>query len=373
MFDEENTAMAFALDPVFAALGVDPLGDGVQVIAATALQPEQPFAPLLPFVTTRPLLICGLGRDSLKRVQSVLLAAYPSGHPARLVTGQDVESTSLAALDQATPAAGMCAYLPAQPVLDAVDSFDALQEITARLRAPDGCPWDRQQTHESLKPFVLEETYEVLEALDSGDRAELCEELGDLMMQVMIHSQVAAEAGEFDVHDVLAGISSKLIRRHPHVFGNVEVSGAQDVLRNWQSIKQGEKKTNGGEPPPSLLGGVPVQLPALAYTQAMQERAGRVGFMRPDGGVVERIGGLLESISAPGTHEQKLAAYGDLLFALVQIGRWLGVEAEEALRMASGRARTRFVAAEALCRQRGLNMHDLTDDQREAVWQEAAD
>jgi tetrapyrrole methylase family protein/MazG family protein len=365
--------MPFALDAVFTALGVDPLAQGVQIVNAAHITPPQAFSPTLPFVSTRPLLICGLAAQAqIESVQAALLTIYPGDHPLRLVAGATVTDGAIGVLAQVAPQQALCAYIPALPILDAVRTFDALREITARLRAPDGCPWDRQQTHESLKPFVLEETYEVLEALDSGNRAELCEELGDLMMQVMFHSQVAVENGEFTLNDVLAGISSKLLRRHPHVFGDVQVSGAQDVLRNWQSIKQAEKKNDGNEAPPSLLGSVPVQLPALAYAQAMQERAARVGFLRQGAAALQRAADTLDRLGAGKASAEALEEYGDVLFSLVLVARWLGIEAEEALRLANRRYRQRFMAVEALCRQRGLDVQTLDEQEREHLWQETS-
>jgi tetrapyrrole methylase family protein / MazG family protein len=364
--------MPSLLDSVFATLHIDPLDAGVQIVPAAQIAAPAPFSSLVPFASTRPLLICGLAdRATLLRVQAALRTLYPDNHELRVVSGEAVVTGTVAQLDQALPGAGLCAYLPAQPVLAAVRSFDTLREITARLRAPDGCPWDRQQTHDTLKPFVLEETYEVLEALDSGNRAELCEELGDLIMQVMIHAQVGIENGEFDINDVLAGISGKLMRRHPHVFGDVQVSGAQEVLRNWQSIKQAEKKSNGDEPPASLLGGVPVQLPALAFAQAIQERAGRVGFLQATAEAAQTAGAALAAMQQAQTADETFAAYGDLLFALALLGRRLGVAAEDALRMANQRNSARFKAVEALCRERGLDMQALDETQRSALWAEA--
>jgi tetrapyrrole methylase family protein / MazG family protein len=363
--------MPLSLDNVFSSLGVDPLVEGVQVIAAAQIKPPEPFAPLLPFVTTRPLLVCGMDNESLvQRVHSALLAIYPNEHEARLVRQGTVTVSTVEQLAQSGHAPDVCVYLPAQAVLAAVRSFDTLREITARLRAPNGCPWDRQQTHESLRSFVLEETYEVLEALDSGNRQELREELGDLMMQVMIHAQVAVEAGEFDVGDVLAGISSKLMRRHPHVFGDVQVSGAQEVLRNWQSIKQAEKK-NGDESPPSLLGGVPVQLPALAYAQAIQERASRVGFLRPEPNALDSVMLAVRMVSQAKTPDEKMSAYGELLFRLALAGRGIGVAAEDALREANRHYRERFMAVEAMCGERGLAMGELAEEERVRLWHEA--
>ncbi len=371
--------MPQSLDAVFAALGLNPLADSVQLVPAAQVAPPQPFAPLVPFVATRPLLVCGVtDAASLRRVQEALASLYPPDHEVLLLTDGVVTRCTVTGLAGVTPAPPLCIYAPALPVLEAVRSFECLHQITARLRAPDGCPWDREQTHESLKHAVLEETYEVLEALDSGDRTELCEELGDLLMQVMMHAQLAFEAGEFTIGDVLAGISSKLMRRHPHVFGETHVDGAQEVLRNWQSIKQAEKQQSGNEPPPSLLGGVPVQLPALAYAQAMQERAARVGFLRPSQDMAQVVQKAIHSLQAAQTHDARLAAYGEVLFLLAQWGGWfkqsgLNVSAEEALRMANQRYRRRFMRVEDICRARGRDMTTLTDEERTALWREAGE
>lgn len=371
--------MTLSLDAVFALLHIDPLRDGVQVVAAAQVAAPQPFAPLVPFVATRPLLVCGLAdAAALQHAQAALLSCFPAEHGLRLATQGTVTESTVGVLAHAAPAADLCAYAAALPVLAAVRSFECLRQVTARLRAPDGCPWDREQTHESLKHSVLEETYEVLEALDSGNRDELCEELGDLMMQVLMHAQLAYEAGEFAIGEVLAGISGKLMRRHPHVFGDVQVNGSQEVLRNWQSIKQAEKKTNGDGAPPSLLGGVPVHLPALAYAQAMQERAARVGFMRPAPGIVDAIHQGIDATQQAQTHDDRLAAYGEVLFKLAMWGGWLDkqglhISAEEALRMASQRCRARFVRVEELCRAQNLDMGKLTVEQRERLWREAGE
>lgn len=364
--------MLLSLDHVFSALGIDPLAEGVQIVPAQQLRPPAPFAPLMGISATKPLLVCGLANaESLGRVQATLLSLYPDGQTVMLVRGGLTKKEQLHNLSRNEPAPNLCAFLPALPIFEAVRSCDALQEITARLRAPGGCPWDREQTHESLKPYVLEETYEVLEALDSGSRADLCEELGDLLMQVMIHAQIAVEDNEFNLGDILAGISSKLMRRHPHVFGDVQVSGAQEVLRNWQTIKQAEKQTTGDEPPPSLLGGVPMQLPALAYARAMLERAARVGFAQLSPASYDQAVAGIAAIQNASTPTQILAAYGDLLLTMVQMGRLLDVEAEEALRSANRRYRDRFTAVEAMCRERGLDVRELDDAQRRLLWREA--
>src|SRR4030065_201481 len=165
------------------------------------------------------------------------------------------------------------------PEKESPDSFAALREIIARLRGPDGCPWDKKQTHASLKPYLIEECYEVLQTLEEGTPQKLCEELGDLLLQIMLHAQIAAEAGQFNIEDVVRGISSKLIHRHPHVFGGQKVQDAGEVEQNWQALKQEEREE--GE---SLLAGGPAQTPALAYSQSIQRRGGGGGFGWGGGG-----------------------------------------------------------------------------------------
>jgi len=364
----------FSLNAVFAALRLDTQAVAVQIVPAARLAPPQPFAPLLPFAVTQPLLVCGLAdAPTLARAQATLLTAYPPDHEAKLIAGSAVSTVSVGTIAQHRPAPDLCIYLPPLDILDAASTFDALRYITARLRAPGGCPWDREQTHESLKPYLLQETYEVLDALDSGDLIKLREELGDLLMQVMIHAQVAAEAGTFDIGDVIAGIASKLVRRHPHVFADVRVSGAREVLRNWEQIKQAEREGNGEDGAgQSLLAGVPAHLPALACAQDMQERAARAGFDWPSiEGALSDVARQAADLPQAQTHGEKLDRLGDLLFSLVGVARRLEVDAEEALRLTNRRYRQRFTAMEALCRQRGLALNGLPYEEQKRLWEEA--
>ena len=364
--------MPLKLDALFAALGVDPVADGVQIVPCGAMAPVQPFAQVLPFTPSRPLLICNVAdEEGLARVGATLASAYPPKHPVSATTSHGVTVASLSQLTAIKAEQGLCLYLPALDGLAATRSFDTLQAITARLRAPGGCPWDREQTHDSLKPYVLEETYEVLDALDTGDRAALREELGDLLMQVMIHSQIASESDGFDIGDVLEGIATKMIRRHPHVFGDVQVGSSRDVLTNWQAIKQTEKPANEDGSPKSMLGRVPAQLPALAYAQAVQERTARIGF-RPAQEANANLSAAFAALDTAGTEAGRLQAYGDVLFAIVQLGQALDLEAEEALRMANRRYREHFEAVERIARQRGLDMASLDSTQRQELWAAAA-
>ncbi len=248
-----------------------------------------------------------------------------------------------------------------------LDQFVALVDIIARLRAPDGCPWDRKQTHASLRANLLEECYEVLQALDEGDAGKLCTELGDLLMQIVLHTQIAAEAGEFELGDVVSSINAKLIHRHPHVFGSRKVKDAEEVALNWQVLKQEE-----GQPGTSILASVPKQMPALGYSQEIQHRVAQVGFDWEDiDGVVDKLAEEIEEFKQAGSQQEREREFGDLLFTLANIARRLGVDLEAALRQANQRFYRRFTYMEELCRRRGLNLAELSFDEQNALWEEA--
>lgn len=247
-----------------------------------------------------------------------------------------------------------------------LDKFQALVEIIARLRASDGCPWDREQTHSSLREFLLEESYEVLAALDEGSSERLCQELGDLLLQIVLHAQIATEAGEFKLGDVMQGINAKLIRRHPHVFGSAEVKDAAEVAHNWEAIKQKEKGVDS-----SSLASVPAQMPALSYSKEVQRRVAEAGFDWPDiDGVIEKLAEEVGEFKQS-TGGEKAEEFGDLLFTLVNIARRLGIDSESALREANQKFYRRFSKMEGLCRQRGLTFASLSFDQQNALWEEA--
>jgi len=248
-----------------------------------------------------------------------------------------------------------------------LNQFATLVDIIAKLRAPDGCPWDREQTHASLRENLLEECYEVLEALDSGDPRKLCDELGDLLMQVVLHAQIATEAGEFKLADVVTNISAKLIHRHPHVFGSLKVKDAEEVVLNWEVLKQGERP-----PDTSILASVPKQMPALGYSQEIQRRVARVGFDWEDiDGVIDKLVEEVREFKQADTQQQREQEFGDLLFTLVNIARRLGVDLEAALRQANQRFYRRFSYLEEVCRQRGVSLSELSFDEQNALWEEA--
>jgi len=245
--------------------------------------------------------------------------------------------------------------------------FDALVEIIARLRAPDGCPWDRKQTHASLRENLLQEGYEVLEALDEGDSKKLCEELGDLLMQVVLHAQIATEAGEFGLGDVLNSINTKLVHRHPHIFGSRKVKDAEEVRLNWEILKHEERG-----PDASILESVPRQMPALSYSQEIQRRVARLGFDWEDiDGIIDKLAEEVGEFKQADSEEERAREFGDLLFALVNIARRMGIDSEVALRQANKRFYERFSYMEEVCRQRGLDFSGLSFDEQNALWEEA--
>ncbi len=249
---------------------------------------------------------------------------------------------------------------------EAVRGFGQLLDIIARLRAPDGCPWDRQQTHLSLKPNLLEECYEALEAIDEADDRKLCEELGDILMQLALHSQIGHEDGRFSMEDVLRSINTKLVRRHPHVFGDARVSGAADVVANWEAIKREEKGTS------SVLDGLPRGMPALAYSQAMQRRAARVGFdWKEIEGAIDKLAEEVRELRESTTHDERVREFGDMLFALVNVARWLSVESEEALVLASRRFSRRFRHMEEACDRQGVALASLSLEEQDRLWEQA--
>ena len=250
--------------------------------------------------------------------------------------------------------------------------FDELLDIMARLRDADGCPWDREQTHESLKPYMLEECYEVLEAVDEGDPRRLCGELGDLLLQVVFHAQLGREAGDFDMAAVCARINEKLIRRHPHVFGDADVRDSAHVVDNWERIKRREHEA---APRTSVLDGVPAALPALKRATDLQKKAARVGFdwdevSGPLAKLREELAELDEA-RARGDHGDIAGEIGDVLFAVVNIARFLEVDAEDALRMACDRFGERFRSIEEQARAGGRGLETMSLEEMDELWEAA--
>lgn len=237
----------------------------------------------------------------------------------------------------------------------------------ARLRAPNGCPWDRKQSHKSLRENLLEESYETLEALDEADAKKLREELGDLLMQIIFQAQIATEAGEFTINDVIESINTKLIHRHPHIFGSVKLKTAEDVAHNWEELKKEERESG-----TSILASVPRQMPALGLSQAIQRRVAQVGFdWENTDDVIDKVAEEVREFKTAETREEQAREFGDLLFTLANLARRMGIDLEAALRETNRRFTRRFIYMEELCRQRGLDFSKLSLDEQNALWEEA--
>lgn len=272
------------------------------------------------------------------------------------------------------------------------DQFTRLLELMAALRAPNGCLWDRKQTHESLKPYLLEETYEVLETIDRQDHTKLCEELGDVLLQVIFHAQIAVEAGTFTAGDVIETLATKLVRRHPHVFGNGSqgaLTDGEQVLSQWEDIKRSERKAAGSSE--SALDGVPKTLPALLRAYQTQARAARVGFDWPQGDagfeqmlgkISEEIGELRDAVAGSGSPAPSTrgrppesdsieAELGDLLFSLVNLARFLKVNPEDALRRSTNRFIDRFHLVESQAAEQGRSLPEMTLAEMDVFWESA--
>jgi tetrapyrrole methylase family protein/MazG family protein len=254
--------------------------------------------------------------------------------------------------------------------------FEALVALQARLRAPGGCPWDREQTHKSLRPYLIEEAYEVLEAIDRGDSRELAEELGDLLLQVVFHAELAREAGLFDISTIISGIHEKMVRRHPHVFGEVRADTSAQVLKNWDQLKAKEKEAGKEtEKLPSALDGVPRSLPALLEAYQLTRRAAKVGFDWENvEGILEKLGEEVSELRAgliKGDRDVLEEEVGDLLFVVVNVARFLGFDPEAALKQSNRKFKSRFQAMEADASHAGQHLSQLSKEQLENLWEAA--
>lgn len=245
-------------------------------------------------------------------------------------------------------------------------TFEGLLQLIKRLRAPDGCPWDRRQTPRSMTGPFLEECYELVEAIEEGQGEAVAEELGDVLLNLGYQLEFAREEGRFDAPQVFRRLIDKLVRRHPHVFGQAQADTAEEVLARWEAIKGGERAEA------SLMEGLPKTLPALAQAQALQERAARVGFDWSDPqGVAEKVAEEVAELQGAASDQERRRELGDLLFSLVNLARWLDLDAEACLREANARFRRRFAYMERLARERGLSLAEMSMEEKEALWQKA--
>ncbi len=315
------------IDTISVAIDVDPLEDGLLILDALSLDGRGRR-----LVPQRPTIIAQVyDRRAASQTKLALLERYPADHPVRIVRGSGgsgaaIVETTIARLDHEDAFDHLVSlYLPPLEATDDARSFDGLRSVVARLRAPDGgCPWDLEQTHETLKRFLIEESYEALDAIEGGDPHKVAEELGDLLMQVMLHAQVAEDDDEFVIEDVLESIASKLIRRHPHVFGDVTVADAPEVVRNWDALKKQER----GDTP--LLHAVPTSMPALAQAQSVLGRAMKAGLI-PEPHAELDAHSLLDAFTGNAGNE---ATLGALLMSIVSAARERGLDAEDSLRVA---------------------------------------
>jgi len=324
-----------------------------------------------PFPPDMPALLTGLDSNVLAlQVKFVLRAIYPQDHLVFLVDGKKMKEQRLGDLGKGDFSTSTCLYLPS---LGEGTSLEAFAEIVAHLCAPDGCPWDQKQTHQTLRTHLLEEAYETLTAMDENDSAGMCEEFGDLLLQIVLNAQIATETDEFSIALVIKGIYDKIVRRHPHVFGNVELNGVDGVLQNWEKIKEKERKDNGvGEKEKGLLDGVASALPALTQALEYQDRAARVGFDWPEvEGVLDKVREEIEEIKQAQNIDEVTAELGDLFFVLVNLARWRKVDAESALRGTNMKFKKRFAYVEQGAKLQGRNLSDMTLEEMDTLWNEA--
>ena len=360
------------LEPVCSALGIDPHPKLVLTDSLYLASLEIPFFP-----ASVPALISNL-RSGLEAndLKLTLMNNYPDEYPVKLIHNAGlpdelVEEIPLYQIDQSLHTGLMSTlYVPAR---ESGRAFEDFQQIIARLRAPDGCPWDREQTHLTLRPYLLQESYEVLEALDEENPEHLKEELGDLLLQIVLHTQIATEEQNFNMTDLLATISEKLIRRHPHVFQDIQVDSVENVLSNWEQIKAEERKSNGQERK-SMLDGIPNALPALTQADQIQQRAKRVGFdwktIEP---VIAKIHEELKELEEASSDADRQSEAGDLLFAVVNLVRWLEIDPEMALRETNSRFRKRFAYIEKRSAEQGKTVDQMSFEALDRLWEEAKD
>lgn len=358
------------LEPTFSALGIDPLP---QITLADALELASAHVPSFP--ADVPALIAQIHSAAVASdVKLTLMEIYPDEHPVQLVHAAGtpqvlIENIRLYEIDR-SPHIGLLTSLYLPP-LAVGSSFEAFQEIIAQLRAPEGCPWDREQTHQTLRPHLLEETYEVLDALDANDPQAMSEEFGDLLLQIVLHTQIANEYGEFRMPEVIKRIYDKIVRRHPHVFGDVKVSGVGHVLQNWEKLKAAERQAN-GQKDKGLLDGVARSMPALAQALEYQRRAARTGFEWPEAqDAIEKIKEECLEVSQAGDNEARAREIGDLLFAVTSLASRYDIDPESALREANVRFRQRFSYIEKQAQSQGKNVSDLSLTEMLSYWQEA--
>ncbi|ODA16452.1 nucleoside triphosphate pyrophosphohydrolase [Geobacillus thermoleovorans] len=360
------------LDALFTAVRIDPI-EGFQLLDATTFRGEE-WSPSLHAV------FCQV-YDSFvaSNVKLSLMEQLPDDYPIYIVTAagtkdEQVKRVPLYELDRETGLDNLTSvYVP--PVKDEpllYHRFETLRRVIATLRGPNGCPWDRKQTHASLKRYLLEEAYELLEAIDEGDDDHMVEELGDVLLQVMLHAQIGADRGLFSIDDVIRTLTAKMIRRHPHVFGDVTAETAEQVVANWEKIKEKEK---GGGLSESILADIPKNLPGTMRAYELQKRAAKVGFDWDDAAPiwqkVEEEMAEFRAETSGGRRDRLVGEFGDLLFALINLASYYGIQPEEALQMANDKFARRFAYIEEQVRKSGRSITSFSLAELDRFWEEA--
>ncbi|WP_373233422.1 nucleoside triphosphate pyrophosphohydrolase [Cohnella sp.] len=381
------------LDRAFLALGIDPI-EGFQLMDGTSMSGFATIDTVTPssmslyrgsIQPTQHLLIAQVYDASVaSEVKLTLMEVYPDDHPVTVahelgVAGKEsIQSVPLSELDRGQAYGNLSLIYVPPGTADRlrIRQFDRLHEIVSILRSPEGCPWDREQSHASIRKNLIEEMYEVLETIDDDDPDAMCEELGDLLLQIMLHAQFEEETGAFSVYDVIQGINEKLIRRHPHVFGERKAEGTEGALVHWNEIKRAEKAAKGIDPDKqSILSGIPRELPALLAAYELQKKAAKVGFdwdrLDDVTAKVEEEWGELSAAIRTGGRDEQLDELGDVLFSLVNTARFLKLDPDEALRATNRKFRSRFQYIEEQLRlkQKSFDQTDLIE--METLWQEA--
>ncbi|MDQ0418277.1 tetrapyrrole methylase family protein/MazG family protein [Croceifilum oryzae] len=359
------------LDAAFARLQIDPI-EGFQMVDGNDLQANQ--------LNPRMHILVGQVYDRLvaSDVKLSLMEVYPADHTVIIGTAlgipdlEKIVEVPLFELDHEDSFTDLSTvYVP--PVLGNAlyRQFDYLVEIIETLRGPDGCPWDRKQTHESLRPYLIEEAYEAIEAINNGDEDSLADELGDVLLQVLLHAQIGRDEGTFDIRDVIENLSEKMIRRHPHVFGKTKVTDSEQVVSNWQEIKKQERGEYAQEDE-SVLSGVPKEYPTILKSFEMQKKAAKLGFDWDSvDGVLAKVREELEEVVQAQSQEEREEELGDLLFSLGSLARWLQVDPEQALIRANQKFLYRFSYLEKKASELGQPIQEISMEQLDAWWNEA--
>jgi len=365
------------LDQAFIRLGFDPI-EGFQLLDAADVKPSL----LRPELHT--VIAQMYDKFTASDVKLSLMERYPDDHPVTVghalgVPGEErIETVPLHDLDRLEEYGNLTlVWLPksGDPMLRN-RSFDRLHEIVAILRSPEGCPWDREQTHRSIRKNFIEETYEAIEAIDNDDPVGMQEEFGDVLLQVMLHSQMEAENGTFDVYDVIQSLNEKLLFRHPHVFGETGAANAQEALASWERMKAEERRRKGLSERSSVLDGIPRDLPALMKAYALQKKAAKVGFDWAEIGpaldkVGEELRELREAVAAGKDKEEQALELGDLLFATVNVARFIGADPEEALARTNAKFSRRFAYIEEQLKKSGKTFGETNLEEMDRWWEEA--